>query len=87
MSLDNPVPDPKFTTRMEGTATSAFPIKTSLDELSTWLRHNNWRGDLRISYAGNGGISSVTFIERITITEDAYRHGFEPRNGSTNGTH
>lgn len=72
---------PNFDTRMEAVATSQFSGKESLDMLTTWLRLNKWRGELRITFPGNGGVSSVCFTEKVSMTEAQYHHGFN-RNGN-----
>ena len=80
------MPNPDFDIKMEGIATSTFSPRAALDELSTWLRHNKWRGELRVTYPGNGGVSSVSFTEKISMTDAEYHHGFS-RNGNGNGSH
>lgn len=70
--------EPNFEMKIEGIATSTFSPKTSLDELSTWLRTQKWRGTLQISYAGNGGVSSVSFTERVSMNDPAALEKFHP---------
>lgn len=63
--------DPQFTVKMEGRAISEFSTREDLTTLAGWLKHNKWRGELKLQFAGNGGITSVVFEEKKRMTDDS----------------
>lgn len=54
---------PQFDLKLEAVATSIFSPKEDIGALDEYLRKNGWRGNLEISYSGNGGRTVVRFKE------------------------
>ncbi len=63
---------PEFTIKTEGHSHAHFTggrDGDSLKSLHEFIRREKWRGQLTISYAGNGGVTDVIFheVRRATI--------------------
>lgn len=68
----SPFDSKQFDVKLEGRAIATWrgpKDDATLTQLLALVRREKWKGDLRISYAGNGGVSNVVFDEMKRITE------------------
>ena len=64
---------PEFTTKMEGHSYAHFSGERdgdSVKSLHEFIKREKWRGQLTISYAGNGGVTDIIFHEVRRATLD-----------------
>ena len=63
---------PEYSTKMEARAFTHFKglrDPESIKLLIEWLKREEWRGILRVTFVGNGGINDTIFEEVRRITE------------------
>lgn len=65
---------PEYTLKMEGRALATFSGPKTAEHLSRifeFVRLEKWRGQLRVDFGGNGGVSNITFDEVRRITRES----------------
>lgn len=70
---NTPVEDdefPQYDIKYEGHARSKFKIdKSEVGALNAFMLEKKWKGELTITYPGNGGISLIVFDEKKPMSE------------------
>jgi hypothetical protein len=61
---------PTFEIKLQAHALSKFTVdKREIGKLSDFFLDQRWKGELRLVYPGNGGISLITFEEKRPMSE------------------
>lgn len=76
MSQSLPSFTPEFTIKTEGHSHAHFSgprDPDSIKSLYEFLRRERWRGQLLISFAGNGGVTDIIFheVRRATVEKSS----------------